>query len=127
MRRAAVITSPSLVRQERVLSRLCGYLGDCWIGTFAEVKPHSPIEVVRSALAAVRDWEADTVVSLGGGSSVDTAKGVVWYFDEQASSPPITHIAVPSTLSGVEFTHVPASPSPKASGCIAIREWCRPG
>ncbi|MBI4494005.1 MAG: iron-containing alcohol dehydrogenase [Chloroflexi bacterium] len=106
-RRALVVTSPSLVAQGALLSRLVASLGPRLGGVFAGTQRHSPIEVVRAALAQARAARADSVVSLGGGSSVDTAKGVVWYAETEApelSPQPLTHLAIPSTLSGAEYT-----------------------
>src|SRR5690606_33526157 len=65
---------------------------------------HSPIEQVEAALSALGKARARAVLSLGGGSSIDTAKGVVWYLGPTLEYPPIVHIAVPSTFSGAEFT-----------------------
>ncbi|MGH8874648.1 MAG: iron-containing alcohol dehydrogenase family protein [Acidimicrobiia bacterium] len=104
VRRAVIVTSPSLLRQGSLLAALEGHLGDRHAGTFGEVEPHSPIEAVGRALELAQEVEADTVVSLGGGSSIDTAKGVVWYSNEDTDEAPLVHIAVPSTLSGAEYT-----------------------
>src|SRR5690606_22056740 len=65
------------------------------------------VEVVRQALALARQHEVDCVISLGGGSAIDTAKGVVWYAETEApelSPQPLAHVAIPSTLSGAEYT-----------------------
>lgn len=102
--RVVVITSPSLVKQKHLLKQVEGILGAKHVGTFSEVRPHSPIDSVRAAAELVSSLNADAVVSLGGGSSIDTAKGVVWYADEQSSVAPLLHIAIPSTLSGAEYT-----------------------
>jgi maleylacetate reductase len=106
-RRALVVTSPSLVAEGRLLARLRASLGARLVGVFGDTRPHSPIEVVRVALAQARAVGADCVVSLGGGSSVDTAKGVVWYAETEAPElgpQPLAHVAIPSTLSGAEYT-----------------------
>jgi maleylacetate reductase len=103
-KKVVVITSPSLVKQQQMLGQVETTLGARHVGTYSEVRPHSPIESVQAAGRLVADLGADTVVSLGGGSSVDTAKGVVWYADEESQMAPLTHIAIPSTLSGAEYT-----------------------
>lgn len=105
--RALVVTSPSLVAQGTLLARLKASLGERLAGVFSGTQRHSPIEVVRRALALARQVGADSVVSLGGGSSVDTAKGVVWYAETDAPElgpRPLAHVAIPSTLSGAEYT-----------------------
>jgi maleylacetate reductase len=103
-KKAVVITSPSLVKEKHLLERVETILGPRHVGTYSEVRPHSPIDSVRAAAQLVADADADTVVSLGGGSSIDTAKGVVWYADEESHAAPLIHIAIPSTLSGAEYT-----------------------
>jgi len=106
-RRALVVTSPALVAEGRLLERLERSLGKRLAGVFAETRPHSPIEVVRAALALAREVRADCLVSLGGGSSIDTAKGIVWYAETEAPElgpQPLAHVAIPSTLSGAEYT-----------------------
>jgi alcohol dehydrogenase class IV len=102
--RALVVTSPTFVRNSRVLDRIAGLLGPRLAGVFGEVRPHSPMEQVEAALASFRACNARGLISLGGGSAVDTTKGVVWYADDSGSSPPIVHVAIPSTFSGAEYT-----------------------
>ena len=58
------------------------------------------------AVALAGDFSVRLVVGLGGGSAIDTAKGVVWYGDEAASEPMMPHIAIPSTFSGAELTTI---------------------
>lgn len=104
VRRALIVTSPSMVKEGNMLDEVRSHLGDRLVGMFDEVERHSPIEVVHRALHLARTQDADAVVSLGGGSSVDTAKGIVWYIDEEAEEPPLVHVSIPSTLSGAEYT-----------------------
>jgi alcohol dehydrogenase class IV len=104
MERVALVTSPSLGREGRILQQVTDLLGSALVTTFSEVQPHSPIEVVRAVLREVRGAGAQSVISLGGGSCIDTAKGVIWYSDEAMTATPLGHIAIPSTLSGAEYT-----------------------
>ena len=63
-------------------------------------------EAVRSALSA----QVDTVVSFGGGSTIDLGKAVCFFLEQQAGTPglqftdrpAVTHIAVPTTFSTAE-------------------------
>jgi alcohol dehydrogenase len=105
--RALVVTSPSLVAQRTLLGRLAASLGPRLAATFTRTQRHSPLDVVRQALALAREVKADCLVSFGGGSSVDTAKGVIWYAqleEPDLGAHPLPHVAIPSTLSGAEFT-----------------------
>jgi maleylacetate reductase len=62
---------------------------------FTGVRRHSPIETVAAAVAAARD--ADGLVSVGGGSAIDTGKAV-------SAETGLRLVAVPTTYSGAEWT-----------------------
>jgi alcohol dehydrogenase len=101
--RALVVTSPS-VRRTGLVDRVVGHLGRLPAALFEDVRPHSPIEVVEAAREATTRAGADVVVSVGGGSAVDTAKGVVHLVRERTGRR-LPHVAIPTTLSGAEFTY----------------------
>jgi maleylacetate reductase len=101
--RALLVTSPG-IRRTGLVDRLAGHLGASLVAVFDGVRPHSPIEVVEGASQACAAAAADVVVSLGGGSSVDTAKGVVHLIRERTGRR-LPHVAIPTTLSGAEFTY----------------------
>lgn len=90
-------------------------------GTFAGSREHTPEPVVHAAAAEVAASGADGLVSLGGSSVVDLAKGVALVLADgpdlarhrwsaaggpapRPSGPKLTHVALPTTLSGAEFT-----------------------
>jgi alcohol dehydrogenase class IV len=85
---------------EKVRSR-CARAGRLQV--FARVRPHSPIEDVEECTSIARTIEANLLVSVGGGSSIDTTKGVVRDFLDRGAGPPF-HVALPTTLSGAEFS-----------------------
>ncbi len=101
-RRALVVTSPS-IELSGLATRVTGYFPARLGGVFAGVRPHSPIETVEQALAVATSVQADAVVSLGGGSCVDTAKGVV-HLHRERTQQLLPHVAIPTTLSGAEFS-----------------------
>lgn len=66
-------------------------------GWFTGVRPHVPVDVADAARAAARDCGADTLLSVGGGSPVGTAKAV-------ALTTALPIVAVPTTYAGSEMT-----------------------
>jgi maleylacetate reductase len=103
---AVVVTSPTFQAQGAILAQLLDGLAGLPAGAsaFTGVRRHSPLEVISAGVERVRERDADLLVSLGGGSSVDTAKGIAWYAAEQDPRRRLRHVAIPSTLSGAEFT-----------------------
>ena len=73
------------------------------VGIYDGVQPHVPIETVREAVALVAELEADGLVALGGGSSIDTAKAVAGELVDAGLTPPRI-VAIPTTYAGAEYT-----------------------
>jgi alcohol dehydrogenase class IV len=123
-KRALVVISPSVARTF-LLERVTGALGAKAAAVFAQVRPHSPTDTIEQAVEAARGAEIDVLVSVGGGSAIDTAKGVAALLAEGGPlrrfgvrySPPnrkevppmpapkLPHIAIPTTLSGGEYSY----------------------
>jgi alcohol dehydrogenase len=125
--RALIITTPEIAATG-TLERTKEALGDLYAGMFTGVIPHVPREMVIDAAREARGARADLLVSLGGGSSTDTARATalavaenitaVEDFDKHKADllsadgmPPITkktpsQIAVPTTLSAAEYDAV---------------------
>lgn len=122
--RALVVISPS-VAKTFLLDRIKSGLGAKYVAIFDEVKPHSPTESIAKAVEQARDARIDALVSAGGGSAIDTAKGVAALLAEGGSlprfgvrftppnkkevppmpAPKLPHIAIPTTLSGGEYSY----------------------
>jgi maleylacetate reductase len=64
-------------------------------GRYTGVRPHAPVETVEAAIAAAAG--ADSVVGLGGGSAIDSAKAV-------SASASVPLVSVPTTYAGAEWT-----------------------
>lgn len=125
--RVGVLTTPSLVREKTALASVVDALGDRWVGTFGECRQYVPRGVVMEASAVLRAWAPDLLLSVGGGSVVDTAKGVAMTLCEglesadqldayratsgrgsmehpSLSGEPLPIFSFPTTLSGAEYT-----------------------
>ena len=68
---------------------------------FKEITQHSPMEEIEHATESLRNHKCDIIISIGGGSVIDAAKVVRYYYDLS-----IKHIAIPTTLSAAEFSHI---------------------
>jgi alcohol dehydrogenase class IV len=43
---------------------------------YSDVKANPPDEIIEKGLQVANEFEPDVLVALGGGSSIDTAKGI---------------------------------------------------
>lgn len=103
VQRALVITGPTIANETNLLWYVEQVLGGMHAASYGGVRAHVPSATVSEAAELARVAQADVLVSLGGGSVIDTAKAVAFALrEERGGAPP--HIAVPTTLSAAEFT-----------------------
>ncbi len=74
--RAIVLCGPSILAHCDVVPRVQEALGEQCVGLYSGVAPHSPVATLDAAVALARETGADALVSVGGGSTHDTTKGV---------------------------------------------------
>jgi alcohol dehydrogenase class IV len=115
-KRAMIVTDAFLASKTDLVERVKKALGRRLVGVYAEVEPDSSVAIVDRGAVLAREWGADVIVSVGGGSSIDTGKGIAIVHGEggslrdhqgfQALSRPTTaHIAIPTTAgTGSEVT-----------------------
>ena len=73
-------------------------------GVFTDLPPHAPDTAIEAALARCIRTGARSIIAYGGGSVLDAAKAVShFHYIRQGSHLPI--VALPTTLSGSEFSH----------------------
>jgi len=104
-RRIALVTTRSLVAEERLISVVQGALGDAHVAMTAVIGQHAPIAQVDAALRQGADAGVDGVVSFGGGSPIDAAKMLAVKLADRGgkAARALPHIAVPTTLSAAEL------------------------
>ena len=102
VRRAALLTTRSLVAERRLLAMVTAAGGERIVGRVDELPAHVPGDRVAAAAGAIRELGADAVVAFGGGSVIDAAKAVAATVIDGGGRLPV--IAVPTTLSGAEFS-----------------------
>lgn len=117
-RRALVVTDAFLREKTGIVARIQKALGAACAGVFSNVPPNSGVHVVDAGAAAGRTGGADAVISIGGGSVMDTAKGIAILLREGGSlldyqgfqvltRRQTPHIAIPTTAgTGSEVTYV---------------------
>jgi alcohol dehydrogenase class IV len=103
--KAFIITGSSLAQKTSLVKQVEDLLGkDRHAGTFANIKQHAPVAQLDEATNAVRkDSTIHTLISIGGGSPIDSAKAISYRLHEQ-SGKFLYHIAIPTTLSAAECT-----------------------
>ena len=102
--RVLIITGHTVAHKTSLVERVIELLGRLHAGTFTEVRQHAPQSDIRRAAKMVLENQVDLLVSVGGGSAIDAAKAVAWQLAGE-DGPPL-HIAIPTTLSAAEFSHI---------------------
>jgi alcohol dehydrogenase class IV len=142
-KRVFVVTTRSLSRNTTAVSDALEPVRDKVVGLFDECIEHTPRTSVIALARLLRDSRADLVVSIGGGTVIDTVKVALvclaedvdniddmakWHMRVDADGtrhtpqprmPPCRQIAVPTTLSGAEFSDL--------GGCTDTRNGTKQG
>ena len=99
IKRLLVVADPYFA-QNGEANRIAAFAKAEAVEIFADVKPDPSVELAAMGAAAVRRFEPDTVLALGGGSAMDLAKAMAYF---SGIKPRL--IAVPTTSgSGSEVT-----------------------
>lgn len=99
---AVVVTSPSVARENDLLAEVRAALRPDEVIEYSGAAANVPEGTVQEVVDGLRATDASLIVSLGGASSIDTAKAAVHRLLGDRSRP--RHITIPSTLGGAEFT-----------------------
>ena len=105
--RAFIVTGQSLATKTPLIKDLEKLLGSKHhAGTFNNIKEHAPIAQLDEATDQVQaDQDIDTIISVGGGSPIDSSKAIIFRVHEKFSKW-LTHITIPTTLSAAEATAI---------------------
>lgn len=85
MKKALIVTDRSMVDLgyvNKIIDQLQLRTPEVPYQLFCDVEPDPSIQTVLKGVALMRSFEPDTIIALGGGSSMDAAKGM-WLFYEQ--------------------------------------------
>lgn len=75
-KRVMLITSRTVHLKTSLANKVSHLLGSDLVGVFDEIRPHTPRKSVLKAAEFARSLKSDCLVSLGGGSTTDTAKAI---------------------------------------------------
>jgi len=106
-KKAVLVTDPGII-ETGMVDQVKTLMGDFLVGVFSDVPQDTGMEVVDKGAAYAKEKGADVVVSLGGGSVIDTAKGMCILITEGGSlrdyegmqlltRPQCPHIVIPTT------------------------------
>jgi len=102
--KAFVITGSSLANKTSLIKSVEKLLGSRHAGTFSDIKQHAPVAQLDQATEKVlNDNSIDTIISVGGGSPIDSAKAISYRCNEK-SGKFLRHVSIPTTLSAAECT-----------------------
>ncbi|KAF2281347.1 uncharacterized protein EI97DRAFT_447354 [Westerdykella ornata] len=101
--KAFIITGRSLYEKTPVINEIEKSLGEIHGGTFSKIGQHAPIKDIREATRLMAESGCNVLISVGGGSPIDSAKAIAYNIHEQTGKW-IPSIAVPTTLSVAETT-----------------------
>lgn len=129
-RRVFVVASRSLARRSPLVPGIRQALGSRDAGLFDECIAHTPWPSVIAAAEAVRAAAPDLILTVGGGTPIDTVKILQLVLAHGARAPedlerlrvpvlkdakpsPVRQVAVPTTLSGAEFSNLGGGTDPR--------------
>ena len=142
-KRIFVVTSRSLNRKTDAVTHALAPVQGQVVGLFDECIEHTPRDIVLALTRQLRATQADLIVSIGGGTVIDTVKVALvclaegvddvdamsqWHMRVNPDGtrvtpkprlPPCRQIAVPTTLSGAEFSDL--------GGCTDTRYGTKQG
>jgi alcohol dehydrogenase len=101
LKRAVVVTT-DVVAKLPIINDVTGALGQHCASVFSGIIQHVPRGTVNDLQKEIERVDADSLVSLGGGSPIDSTKVAIYGLLETRA---LVHIAVPTTLSAAEYTH----------------------
>ena len=100
-----IITGQTIAKKTRLVDAVEKASGRKLAGVFSSITQHAPISGIKQAISEAKRARADSLISLGGGSPIDSTKIAVKELSENFTKPIITHVAIPTTLSAAEFSN----------------------
>jgi alcohol dehydrogenase class IV len=117
-KKALIVTDKDLAKNTDIPEKIKKALGNLCVGIFADVEADSGIHIVNQGGKLGKELGADCLVSVGGGSAIDTAKGIAIVLKEGGklqdyagfqvlTRPQTPHLVIPTTAgTGSEVTYI---------------------
>ena len=117
-KKALIVTDRDLVKNTDIPEKIKKALGNLCVGIFSDVEADSGVHIVNQGAKVGKELGVDCLVSVGGGSAIDTAKGMAIILKEGGklqdyagfqilTRPQTPHIVIPTTAgTGSEVTYI---------------------
>lgn len=76
LRRVMLVAGSNLSRNQAIMDPIREALGDLVVGDFFGASPAKPVSAVYAGIDRMKDLEADLIIGIGGGGSLDTARQI---------------------------------------------------
>ena len=118
--RVMIVASNTLSRETDAIAAIARGLGERYVGVFDQCGEHSPLESILACAQAARAIAPDLIVTVGGGSPIDTVKVVLLCLTHDidtreallaiagkstAAPARLRQVVVPTTLSAGEYSN----------------------
>ena len=132
--KALLVTDTFLAGHEMV-AKIKKAMGRRLVGVYDKVEPDSGLHLIEEGAALARELGATGVVSVGGGSSIDTAKGIAILITKGGSirdynginmlgEKVAPHVVIPTTAgTGSEVTYAAVVKDHEANAKVLICDW----
>ncbi|MGL4738979.1 MAG: iron-containing alcohol dehydrogenase [Cellulosilyticaceae bacterium] len=112
-KKAIVVVGGGSMKRFGFLDKVTNYLAEAGIEVqlFENVEPDPSVETVMAGAQAMRDFEPDWIVSIGGGSPIDAAKAmwIFYEYPELTFEEAIVPFSLPALRQKAQFIAIPST------------------
>jgi alcohol dehydrogenase class IV len=104
VRSIALVSTRSVTAEGGAAAAVLAALGPRSPVVTVLIHQHAPVADIETGVMEIAASGADAIVSVGGGSPVDAGKVIAMRVGDARGTPPLRHLAIPTTLSGAELS-----------------------
>lgn len=112
-KKAILVLGGGSMKKYGFVDKVIGYLKEAGIETrlFENVEPDPSVETVMKGAAAMREFEPDWIISMGGGSPIDAAKAmwVFYEYPEKTFEEIVQPFSMPTLRNKARFIAIPST------------------